>query len=101
MPSGVVARATRSGSNTFLALANDTPYPILLEAVLQAPAGAPVDDLGRGIRLSPEKGPGTTRIVLDLAPYGVAAIQVGSPEVAVASVTPHPGPAVLDGMKAH
>jgi hypothetical protein len=101
LPSGVVARTVRSGSNTYLALANDTPYPILLETVLQGPANAPVDDLGRGLRLDPERGPGTIRLVLDLAPYGVASLQVGSPEVAIASVTPHPGAAVLDGMKAH
>ncbi len=100
-PSGAVARAIRSGSDTVLALANDTPYPILLEAVLQAPATAQVDDLGRGIRLDPEKVTGTTRLVIELTPFGVAAIRVGSPEVRVASATPHPGPAVLDGMRAH
>ena len=101
LPSGVVARPVRSGDDTYLALANDTPYPILLETVLQAPSNAPVVDLARGIRLDPEKGGGQTRLVLELAPHGVSAIQVGSPDVAVASTTPHPGRAVLDGMQAH
>ena len=100
-PSGVVARPIRSGGDTFLALANDTPYPILLETVLQAPPNAPVLDLARGIRLDPEKGGGQTRLVLELAPYGVSAVQVGSPEVAVTSTIPHPSRVVLDGMQAH
>ncbi len=100
-PSGVVARAIRSGPETYLAMANDTPYPILLEAILQAPADAPVVDLGRGIRLDPERASGTTRLVIELAPFGVAATRFGSPEVRLASVASHPGAAVLDGMKAH
>jgi hypothetical protein len=96
----VVARSVHSGNDTYLALANDTPYPILLEAVLQAPPGSTVVDLGRGIRLDPEKGPGTIRLVLEMAPFGVSGIQVGSPDVTVASVTPHPGQAVIEGMQA-
>ena len=100
-PSGVSARLIHSGNDTYLALANDTPYPVLLEAVLQAPAGAAVVDLGRGIRLDPEKGPGTIRLVLELLPHGVSGIQVGSPEVTLASVVPHASQAVSDGMKAH
>ncbi len=99
--SGVVARPIRSGGATYLALANDTPYPILLEATLQAPTDAPVDDLGRGIRLDPDRASGVTRVVLDLPPFGVAAARVGSPDARLASVTPHPGKAVLDGMQAH
>ncbi len=101
LPSGVVARAIRSGAETYLAMANDTPYPILLEADLQAPRDASVDDLGRGVRLDPERGPGVTRLVLELPPFGVAAARIGAPDVRVASARPFPGPAVLDGMKAH
>jgi hypothetical protein len=100
-PSGVVARSIHSGNDTYLSLANDTPYPILFEAVLQAPPASTVVDLGRGIRLDPEKGPETIRLVLELAPFGVSGIQVGSPDVTIARVEPHAGPAVLDGMKAH
>jgi hypothetical protein len=99
--SGVVARSIHSGNDTYLALANDTPYPILMEAVLQAPPGATVVDLGRGIRLDPEKGAGTIRVVLEMAPFGISGIQVGSPDVTVAKVEPHPGRAVIDGMQAH
>jgi hypothetical protein len=99
-PSGVVVRSIHSGNDTYLALANDTPYPILFETVLQAPTGSTVVDLGRGIRLDPEKGSGTIRLVLELAPFGVSGIQVGSPEVTVASAVPHAGTAVIDGMKA-
>jgi hypothetical protein len=101
LPSGVVARASRSAAETVVAMANDTPYPILLEAVLTAPEGAAIEDVGRGVQLEPEKGPGTTRLVLELPPFGVAAARVAAPDVRVVSVTPHPGPAVLDGMKAH
>ena len=96
----MVARPVRSGAETYLALANDTPYPILLETVLDAPPGAPVVDLARGIRLDPEHSEGRTRVVLELPPHGTSALQVGAPEVAIVSTTPHPGPAVLDGMKA-
>jgi len=99
-PSGVVARPIRSGADTFLAMANDTPYPIRLETILQAPPTASVVDLGRGVRLDPGRGPGVVRLVVELGPFGVAAARVGSPEVRVASVTPHPGAAVLDGMRA-
>jgi hypothetical protein len=101
LPSGVAARSIRSGADTYLALANDTPYPILLETLLQGPPNAPVVDLGRRIELDPEKLNGQTRLVLELAPHGVSAIRVGSPEVAVASSTPHPGQAVELGMEAH
>ncbi|WP_435008971.1 hypothetical protein P12x_000220 [Tundrisphaera lichenicola] len=101
LPSGVVSRAVRSGPNTYLSMANDTPYPILLETAFEAPADASVEDLGRGIRLEPEREAGVARLVLELPPFGVATAKVGSPAVKVASVTPFPGPAVLDGMKAH
>ena len=101
LPSGVVARAIRSGPDTYVSMANDTPYPILLEAALHAPPGASVDDLGRGVRLEPEKSGGITKLVLDLPPFGVAAARVGAPDIRVISVTPHPVQAVLDGMKAH
>ncbi len=100
LPSGVVARPIRSGADTILAMANDSPYPILLEAILGTVGHPTVDDLGRGIRLEPEKGQNALRVVIELAPFGVAAARVGSPDVRLVSVVPHPGPAVLDGMKA-
>jgi len=100
LPSGVVTRPIRAGADTFLAMANDSPYPILLEAILGATGHPSVDDLGRGIRLEPEKGANVLRLVVELAPFGVAATRVSSPDVRLVSVVPHPGPAVLDGMKA-
>ncbi len=100
LPSGVVARPVRADAETFLAMANDSPYPILLETVLGTTGHPAVDDLGRGIRLEPEQGPNSLRLVVELAPFGVAATRVNSPEVRLAAVNPHPGPAVLDGMKA-
>ncbi len=101
LPSGVVARLHRSGSDTYLAMANDSPYPILLEAVLQGGAGASVDDLARGVRLDPERNQGAIRLVLELPPFGVSSARVSSAEVRVASMVPHASLAVLDGMKAH
>ena len=100
LASGVVARPARSGNDTFLAMANDSPYPILLETNLAATGQPAVDDLGRGIRLDPDKGPNSIRVVLELPPFGVAATRIGAPDVRITSVIPYPGPAVLDGMKA-
>ncbi len=98
LPSGVVARAIRSGADTYLALANDTPYPILLEADPPGPARAPPSSTWPGASCStPRRRTGPIRLVLELAPFGVSAIRIGSPEVAVASATPYPGAAVLDG----
>ena len=94
-PSGVVARAARVGGDTIVAMANDSPYPILLEASLASSGQPTVDDVGRGIRLEPERGPGMTRLVVELAPFGVAAARVGAPDVRLAGVTPHASAAVL------
>ena len=100
LASGVVARPIRSGAETFLAMANDSPYPILLETTFAALSQPTVDDLGRGIRLEPDRGPNSTRLVIELPPFGVAATRLGTSDIRLASVTPYPGPAVLDGMKA-
>ena len=64
------------------------------------PPSAPVDDLGRGLRLVPEVVAGRSHVVLDLPPFGVAAIRVGAPKVELGSVTPYPSEAVIAGMKA-
>ena len=47
-------------------------------------------------RAVPGKG---TRLVLDLLPFGVAAIRVGSPQVQLGQVTPYPSEAVLADMQ--
>ena len=47
-------------------IANDTPYPIRLSGVLDAPAAAAVEDLGRNLRLVPQAVAGGRQLVLDL-----------------------------------
>ena len=86
LDSGVAVRSWVARGQTFVAMANDTPYKIYLESVLHAPEGASVDDLGRRQRLVPAAAPGGGKsLVLELPPFGVAALRVGS---AVARVEP-------------
>lgn len=99
--SGVAARLLRGGEGgTFLALANDTPYPIQLEAVVRCPVGAGFADLGRTAPIHAEPVPGGLRVVADLPPFGVASARLEASEATLGGVIPHPGAAVLDGMKA-
>jgi hypothetical protein len=93
-PFGVAVRTIPLGELTYLALANDTPYPIRLDTLVGAPAAATIDDLGRGMRLKPEATPDGRHVVLDLLPFGVAALRIGAPRVRVAAVTPYPSEAV-------
>jgi hypothetical protein len=99
-PFGIAVRPLRSGSNTYLEMANDTPYPIRLETVLGGSTSAPVDDLGRGLRLTPETTGGERHVVLDLPPFGVAAIRVGAPDVRIGPLVPYPSQAVVDSLYA-
>ena len=94
LPFGIAVRRMEDHAQTFLAIANDSPYPIRLACLLQAPAAATVDDLGRGLRLAPVPEPGGRNLVLDLPPFGVAAIRVGAPQVRIASLTPYSSEAV-------
>jgi hypothetical protein len=96
LESGVAVRSWTSGAKTYLELANDTPYMIRLDTLLEAPSDAPVDDLGRGLLLDPEKTPNGKRLVLNLAPFDVAAVRVGAPDVRVGKAVPYP----LDDVKA-
>ena len=57
-PFGVALRRMSDDAQTFLEIANDSPYPIRLAGVLDAPASASVEDLGRGLRLSPAPASG-------------------------------------------
>ena len=53
-PFGVVVRQSeRQCDQTFLEIANNSPYPIRLAGKLDLPPGAPIEDLGRGLRLGP------------------------------------------------
>lgn len=102
-PFGVSVRAYPSEGATYLALANDTPFPVRLDTILTvgADGGTIVfDDLGRGARLRPAVDAAGTHLVLDLLPFGVAAVRVGAPEVKVASVVPYPPEAVMTGLHA-
>ncbi len=98
-PFGVAVRRMSDDAQTFLEIANDSPYPIRLAGLLDAPGSASVEDLGRGLRLSPASEAGGRNLVLDLLPYGVAAIRVGAPRVQLSSVTPYPSQAVLTTMQ--
>lgn len=99
-PSGVSVRAIDRQHQTYLMLANDTPYPTRLETVLVAPAGATVADLGRGLVLAPRMVPGGTQLVIDLEPFGVAAARIGAPGVRVSSVASHPPKTALASIEA-
>ncbi len=80
-PFGVTVRRMSDDAQTFLEFANDSPYPIRLAGLLDAAGSAPVEDRGRGLRLSPATEAGGRSLVLDLSPYGVAAIRVAAPRV--------------------
>jgi hypothetical protein len=100
LPFGVAIRKIGDAAQTYLEIANDSPYPIRLACLLEAPVSAAVDDLGRGLRLAPTPEAGGRSLVLDFLPFGVSAIRIGAPGVQVASVTPYPSEAVLTSMQA-
>jgi hypothetical protein len=97
---GIAVRSMGDDAQTFLEIANDSPYPIRLATVLAAPSSAIVDDLGRGLRLLPPPEGDGRLLVLDLIPFGVSAIRVGAPRVHPTSVRPFPSEAVLASMQA-
>ncbi len=97
---GVAVRTLSDPAQTFLEIANDTPYPIRLAGVLDAPASAPVEDLGRNLRLVPQAVAGGRQLVIDLLPFGVSAIRVGAPKIQITEITPYPSEAVLTSMEA-
>jgi hypothetical protein len=98
-PFGVAVRRMTDDAQTFVEIANDSPYPIRLAALLNAPGSATVEDLGRNLRLSPVAEAGGRNLVLDLLPYGVSAIRVGAPRVQLSAVTPYPSEPVLTTMQ--
>ncbi len=100
LPFGVAIRKNGDATQTFLEITNDSPYPIRLSCLLDAPATASVEDLGRGLRLAPTAEAGGRRLVLDALPFGASAIRIGAPGVQIASVTPYPSEAVLTSMQA-
>ena len=97
---GIAVRALGDQTQTFLEIANDTPYPIRLAGLLDAPAAASVEDLGRNLRLVPQAATGGRQLVIDLLPYGVSAIRVGAAKARFSDITPYPSDAVLTSMEA-
>ena len=75
-----MVRSLSDASQTFLEIANDSPYPVRLAGMLDCPRSAASRTSAavfvwrrcRGRR--PQPG-------LDLLPYGVAAIRIGAPQV--------------------
>ncbi|WP_165227121.1 hypothetical protein [Aquisphaera insulae] len=97
---GVSVRTVDHGGQTFLQIANDTPYPIRLAGLIDAPAAAGVEDLGRNLKLIPQPAAGGRQLVLDLLPFGVSAVRVGAPGVRMTEITPYPSEAVLTSLEA-
>ncbi len=100
LPFGTVVRTRSIGDQTFLSLANDSPYPLRIACLIETTGQAEFEDLGRGFRLAPVAVPGGRNLVLDLLPFGVSAIRIGAPRGRVASLTEYPSEAVLAGMQA-
>ncbi len=96
--SGVAVRTWTVEGRTYLEMANDTPYEILQTAIVKAPAKSTLEDLGRDVTLEPVDEPsGGKKLVLRLPPFGVAAVRVSAPEVAVEPKAPYlPSLARLD-----
>jgi hypothetical protein len=99
-PFGVAVRRMSDESQTFLEVANDSPYPVRVAGVLEAPVSVVVEDLGRGLRLLPAPEAGERKLIFDLIPYGIAAIRVGAPHATFSSVSSFPSDAVRAGLKA-
>ncbi len=97
---GVTVLTMSDETQTFVTIANDSPYPIRVGGVLEAPDAAAVDDVGRGLRLLPLKEAGSRHLVLDLIPFGAAAVRVAAPRAQLSSIVPYPSPAILTGMQA-
>jgi hypothetical protein len=98
-PCGIAVRITEDHAQTYLAIANDSPYPTRVAGVIDAP-DATVDDVGRGLRLVPAPVAAGRNLVLDLLPYGVAAIRIGAPRAHFSAVTTYHSDAVRTSMQA-
>ena len=77
-PFGVVVRNLDDGARSFVEIANNSPYPVRLAGRLDLPAAVQIEDLGRGLRLKSIPQADGSNLVLDLLPYGVAAIRISA-----------------------
>ena len=84
---GVAVRARADGDRTYLALANDTPYPVRVSALVATSATATVEDLGQGVPATAEPMPVGLRLTADLEAFGTSAIRIGAAGARVASVS--------------
>jgi hypothetical protein len=98
-PFGVAVRSLADGGHSILEIANDSPYPVRLAGRLDLPAATQIDDLGRGLRLNGVPQADGSNLVLDLLPYGAAAIRVAAPAVRFSAVNCYPSDAVITGMR--
>jgi hypothetical protein len=96
---GVVVRSINDGPQSFLEIANNSPYPVRLAGRVDLPAAAQIEDLGRGLRLKSVPQSDGSNLVLDLRPYGVAAIRIAAPDVKFSLVNSYPSDAVMTGMR--
>ena len=82
---GAVVRARTEGERTYLALANDTPYPVRVSALIATSANAAVEDLGRGVPSTAEPMPAGLRLTAELGPFGTSAIRIDASDARVSS----------------
>ncbi len=91
LSSGVALRSWKANNQTYISLANDSPYEVRQTCFLRTAKGAVVDDLGSGSRLKPVKGEdGTQELVLQLPPFGVTALRIADLDATI-----EPGPTHL------
>lgn len=95
---GVAARTWSTDDKTYLSLANDTPYRLVVENVVRAAPSATIEDLARRSTLNPAASArGGKSLVVELAPFDTAAIRINAPGATVETVPPYlPGLADLD-----
>lgn len=84
LASGVAVRSWQRAGQTYVMIANDTPYEILQAAIARVPTGTVIEDVGRDVRLEPTEAPGGGQsLVLRLPAFGVATLRVGAPGVEI------------------
>lgn len=96
---GVAAWTVESNGQTFLALANDLPFPLRLDIAIKAPKDAEVFDVPRDAKLAPDRLEQGFRLVLDVEPSGISLTKVTAPGIKVETITPYPPPTVQASLR--